>query len=52
MSTIAPDADPPYPAVKDPTSASTWLALSGSPITDEILQWPPDLFALTDVILD
>jgi hypothetical protein len=52
MSTIASDAQSPYPGVQDPTSASTWLALSGCPITDEILEWPPDLFALTDVILD
>jgi hypothetical protein len=29
-----------------------WLALSGCPIADEILEWPPDLFALTEVILD
>jgi hypothetical protein len=28
------------------------LALAGSPITDELLEWPPDLFALTEVILD
>lgn len=42
----------PYSGLPDPTPTSTWLALSGRPITDEILQWPPDLFALTDVILD
>ena len=35
-----------------PTSGSTWLALAGSPITDEFLEWPADLFALTDVILE
>jgi len=28
-----------------------WRGLAGIPITDEFLQWPPDLFALTDVIL-
>ena len=28
-----------------------WEALSGVPITDALLEWPPDLFALTDVIL-
>lgn len=52
MSTTASNAESPYPSLEDPTSASTWLALSGCPITDEILEWPPDLFALTDVILD
>jgi hypothetical protein len=41
-----------YPGSGDPTPASTWLALTGCPITDEVLEWPPDLFALTDVILD
>lgn len=36
---------------KVPTLASTWHAVAGSPITDEFLEWPADLFALTDVIL-
>jgi hypothetical protein len=35
-----------------PTPASTWHAVAGSPITDEFLEWPADLFALTDVILE
>src|SRR5262249_39326623 len=34
-----------------PTPASAWLAMAGSPISDDVLEWPPDLFALTDVIL-
>ena len=34
------------------TPSSTWQAVAGSPITDEFLEWPPDLFALTDVILE
>jgi hypothetical protein len=34
-----------------PTVASTWQAVSGSPITDQLLEWPPDVFALTEVIL-
>lgn len=29
-----------------------WLAMSGSPVTDEILEWAPDLFALSEVIFD
>ena len=37
--------------VREPTSASTWYAVSGFPITDELLEWPPDLFALTNVVL-
>jgi hypothetical protein len=37
---------------EDPTLASTWCAAAGSQITDEFLEWPADLFALTDVILE
>ena len=36
----------------EPTLASTWQAVAGSPIEDELLEWPPDVFALTDVILE
>jgi len=34
------------------TPASLWHALAGSAITDEFLNWPADLFALTYVILE
>jgi hypothetical protein len=37
---------------EDPTLASTWHAVAGSPVTDEFLEWPADLFALTNVILE
>jgi hypothetical protein len=37
---------------EEPTPASTWHALAGSPITDEFLNWPADLFALMHVILE
>jgi hypothetical protein len=40
-----------YERLREPTSASTWYAVSGSPITDELLEWPPDLFALANVVL-
>ena len=33
------------------TPASVWEALAGGAIEDELLEWPPDVFALTDVIL-
>ena len=36
----------------DLTSASVWRSVAGGPITDELLDWPPDLFALTDLILE
>ena len=36
---------------KAATPVSTWQAVVATPITDEFLEWPADLFALTDVIL-
>src|SRR5262245_4202495 len=36
----------------EPTLASTWLAVAGILISDELVEWPADLFALTDVILE
>ena len=33
------------------TPASMWQDLAGRPISDELLEWPADLFSLTDVIL-
>lgn len=36
---------------EEPSPASTWHALAGRPFTDEVLEWPADLFALTNVIL-
>ncbi len=33
------------------TLASVWRAMSGTEIGDELLEWPPDVFALTEVIL-
>jgi hypothetical protein len=37
---------------QEPTVASTWLAIARRPIADELLEWPPDVFALTNVILN
>jgi len=34
-----------------PTLGSTWMAVSGGPITDRLLEWPPDVFALTNAVL-
>jgi hypothetical protein len=39
--------DPP----DDPTLASAWQAVAGTAIGDELLEWPPDVFALTEVLL-
>src|SRR6478672_494681 len=45
------EAGVPDDRVSEPTLASTWRAASGGAITDELLDWPPDVFALTNVIL-
>ena len=37
---------------REPTLASTREAASRRPITDELLEWPPDLFALASVLLE
>src|SRR5215470_4083023 len=37
--------------MNEPTLSSTWQGVSGMPITDELLEWPPDLFAAMNVIL-
>ena len=36
----------------EPTLDSIWEAQSGSAIDDALLDWPPDVFALTDTLLD
>ena len=33
------------------TPACVWESLAGAPISDQLLEWPPDVFALTDVVL-
>jgi len=38
-------------APDDPTLASAWRAVAGTTIGDELLEWPPDVFALTEVLL-
>jgi hypothetical protein len=45
MSTVADVAEVATPA-------SLWRAVAGGEISDELLEWPPDLFALTDVLLE
>jgi len=36
----------------EPTAASVWYAVSGGLITDRLLEWPADVFALTNVVLN
>ena len=35
-------------AKRQPTLASVWQAMADGTIGDELLEWPPDLFALTE----
>jgi hypothetical protein len=37
--------------MSEPTLSSTWYAASGVAITDRLLEWPPDVFALTNLVL-
>src|SRR5215472_16809270 len=39
-------------APTEPTLASAWQAVTRTAIGDELLEWPPDLLALTEVILE
>jgi hypothetical protein len=45
---IAPQRDS---QTERPTIASTWKTVVEASITDELLEWPADLFALTNLIL-
>src|SRR5215472_110884 len=36
---------------EEPTPASVWYSLARASITDEFLDWPADMFALTEIIL-
>src|SRR5215510_12050268 len=36
----------------DPTVGSLWHYVAGRQLGDELLEWVPDLFAFTDVVLD
>src|SRR5262247_4739737 len=36
---------------EEPTLASVWYSLARGSITDEFLDWPADMFALTEIIL-
>src|ERR1700759_3729162 len=52
MSEIAGDVRQSDADAERPTLASTWRAISGGGLTEEVLAWPPDMFALANVLLD
>lgn len=37
--------------VTELTLASVWSGAAGHPISDDMMEWPPDVFAVTDVLL-
>jgi hypothetical protein len=41
MSTIVVNEQSIYHQADEPTPASTWQAVAGRPITDDLLEWPP-----------
>ncbi len=45
-------AAPGFRLAPELTIGSNWLSASGRAVDDDLLRWPPDLFALTDVALD
>ena len=45
MNTIGPVTD-------EPTAASVWRSVVDTAIDDHLLEWPPDVFALTDTLLE
>ena len=51
MSTVGVDPPAGPDRAGEPTAASVWHSVAGSPITDGLLDWPPDVFALTNVLL-
>src|SRR5215472_6674258 len=51
MSTQA-DEQPTPEEVTEPTPATIWRSVTGCSVTDRLLEWPPDVFALTNLVLD
>src|SRR5215471_16214092 len=47
VATAGPGAE-----IGEPTLAATCEAIAGCRLSDELLDWPPDVFALTNVALD
>src|SRR5215510_8018003 len=47
VATAGPGAE-----ICEPTLASTWEGIAGRRPSEELLDWPPDVFALTNVALD
>jgi hypothetical protein len=38
--------------IEEPTAATVWQAVAGGAIDDRLLEWPPDVVALTEVLLE
>jgi hypothetical protein len=50
--TIGSDEQLTPARIAEPTPAHTWFAVAGSVLSDVLLEWPPDVFALANIILD
>jgi len=48
---VTPDPLEGNARLDEPTLAHVWHSLAGCPITDELLDWPPDVLALTNIVL-
>src|SRR5262245_302722 len=51
MTAVAEDLAPSGPQPYQETLSSAWQAVSGSGLTNDLLDWPPDVFAVTNVLL-
>jgi hypothetical protein len=50
MSTQAAEQTPD--GLGEPTPASIWWSVTGCEISDRLLEWPPDVFALSNLVLN
>jgi hypothetical protein len=51
MTTTDTRIEPPDAKRTDRSISAAWQRVTCAPISDAVLEWPPDLFALTDVVL-
>src|SRR5437867_2406847 len=51
MTTTDTRIEPPDAKRTDRSISAAWQRVTCAPISDAVLEWPPDLFALIDVVL-
>jgi hypothetical protein len=52
MTTISGDEQLTRSRIDEAKAAHVWYALAACPLSNTLPEWPPDVFALTNVILD